>query len=135
MQPGNDESIGDGIAARLRGHPMVPSAAVKPLLPNPLAGYDLQIRDLRFLSASMRRTPKLLSSPLGRKVGNKRIVAGEEFGGHQSDPAEGPPGRRGGRAQPMLGPTHFVELPNRGLISIRAGAVPLVGRQAGHVRV
>jgi mRNA-degrading endonuclease RelE of RelBE toxin-antitoxin system len=80
--------IGDGIAARLQDQPMVPSRAVKPLRPNPLAGYELRLGDLRVLYNVDEENSEVVVVALGRKVGNKLIVEGEEFDGHQSDPAE-----------------------------------------------
>ena len=80
--------ISDGIAARLLDQPTVPSRAVKPLRPNPLAGYELRLGYLRVLYNVDEEGPEVVVVAVGRKVGNTLIVEGEEFHGHQSDPAE-----------------------------------------------
>ena len=80
--------IGDGIAARLLDQPMVPSRAVKPLRPNPLAGYELRLGDLRVLYNVDEEAFEVVVAAVGRKVGNKLTIDEEEFHGHQSDPAE-----------------------------------------------
>ena len=41
--------ISDGVAARLVDQPTCPSKAIKLLRPNPLAGYELRLGDLRIL--------------------------------------------------------------------------------------
>lgn len=60
--------------------------AIKRLRPNPLAEYELRVGDLRVLYNVEGSDVVLLV--VGRKAGNKLIVEGEEFHGHQDDPAE-----------------------------------------------
>jgi mRNA-degrading endonuclease RelE of RelBE toxin-antitoxin system len=74
------------IVARLRDQPTTPTRAVKRLRPNPFAEFELRVGDLRVLYNVEGSEVILLV--VGRKVGNKLIVAGEEFHGHQDDPAE-----------------------------------------------
>ncbi len=81
-------TIGDGIAARLQDQPACSSRAVKPLRPNPLAGYELRLGDLRVLYNIDEESAEVLIVAVGRKVGNTLVVEGKEFHGHQSDPAE-----------------------------------------------
>jgi mRNA interferase RelE/StbE len=78
--------ISDGIAARLRDQPTVPSRSVKPLRPNPFAGYELRLGDFRVLYRVDEESAEVLIVAVGRKVGNTLIVGGEEFHGHQGDP-------------------------------------------------
>ena len=74
------------IAARLEHQPMTLTRAVKQLRPNPLAAYELRAGDLRALYNV--EGDEVVILVIGRKVGNKLIVAGEEFHGHQDHPAE-----------------------------------------------
>jgi mRNA-degrading endonuclease RelE of RelBE toxin-antitoxin system len=80
--------IGEGIAARLQDQPNVASNAIKPLRPNPFAGYELRLGDLRVLYQIDEENSEIVIVAVGRKVGNKLIVEGEEFHGHEGDPAE-----------------------------------------------
>jgi mRNA-degrading endonuclease RelE of RelBE toxin-antitoxin system len=80
--------IADGIAARLRDQPAVSTNAVKPLRPNPFAGYELRLGDFRVLYNVDDDDFEVTIVAVGRKLGNKLIVEGKEFYGHQADPAE-----------------------------------------------
>ncbi len=82
------------IVSRLEHQPTTPTKAVKRLRPNPLAEFELRAGDLRALYNVEGDEVVLLV--VGRKVGNKLIVDGEEFYGHQDHLAE-PPGN-GSRA-------------------------------------
>jgi mRNA-degrading endonuclease RelE of RelBE toxin-antitoxin system len=77
------------IQARLVHQPTTVTKAVKRLRSNPLAEFELRVGDLRVLY-NVEETEVVLLI-VGRKVGNKLIVAGEEFHGHQDHPTE-PPG-------------------------------------------
>jgi mRNA-degrading endonuclease RelE of RelBE toxin-antitoxin system len=77
------------IQARLQHQPNTPTKAIKRLRPNPLAEFELRVGDLRALYNVQGEEVVILI--VGRKVGNKLIVEGEEFHGHQDDPVE-PPG-------------------------------------------
>ena len=62
-----------------------------PLLrPNRLAACELRLGDLRILYNVDEENTEVLIVTIGRKRGNALIVDGEEFHGHQSDPAERP---------------------------------------------
>ncbi len=76
------------VAARLQHQPTKPTLAVKRLRPNPLAEFELRAGDFRILYNVEGDEVVLLV--VGRKVGNKLIVAGEEFYGHQDRPPELP---------------------------------------------
>ncbi len=56
--------------------------------PNPLAGYELRLGDLRVLYNVDEANAEVVVVAVGRKVGNALIVEGKEFYGHQMDPAE-----------------------------------------------
>ena len=77
------------IQSRLEHQPTTPTKAIKRLRPNPLAEFELRAGDLRALYNVEGDEVVILI--VGRKVGNKLIVEGEEFHGHQDHPVE-PPG-------------------------------------------
>jgi hypothetical protein len=64
------------------------SRAVKRLRPNPFAEYELRAGILRALYNVEDDEVILLN--IGRRVGNKLIVEGEEFHGHQDNPTQPP---------------------------------------------
>ena len=74
------------ILSRLEHQPATPTKAIKRLRPNPLAEFELRAGDLRVLYDVEEDEVILLL--VGRKVRNRLIVAGEEFHGHQDDPAK-----------------------------------------------
>ena len=74
------------ISSRLEDQPTTQTKAVKKLRPNPLAGFELRAGELRVLYNVEGDQVVLLV--VGRKVGNKLIVEGEEFHAHQDHPAE-----------------------------------------------
>jgi mRNA-degrading endonuclease RelE of RelBE toxin-antitoxin system len=74
------------IRVRLQDQPTIPTRAIKRLRPNPLAEFELRVGDLRVLYNVEQDEVVLLV--VGRKFGNKLIVAGEEFHGHQDHPIE-----------------------------------------------
>ncbi len=64
----------------------LPTRALKRLRPNPLAEFELRVGDLRALYNV--EGPELVVIVVGKKVGNKLVVKGEEFYGHQDNPLE-----------------------------------------------
>lgn len=72
--------------SRLLNEPMTPTKAVKQLRPNPLAGFELRAGKLRVLYNV--EGDEVVVLVVGLKVGNKLIVEGEEFHGHQDNPAQ-----------------------------------------------
>jgi mRNA-degrading endonuclease RelE of RelBE toxin-antitoxin system len=82
------------IRTRLLHQPTTPTKAIKRLRPNPFAEFELRVGDLRALY-NVEGTEVILIV-VGRKVGNKLIVEGAEFHGHQDHPTESagdePPG-------------------------------------------
>lgn len=79
------------IFTRLQHQPTRPTKAIKRLRPNPFAEFELRAGRLRALYNVEGDEVVILL--VGRKVGNKLIVEGEEFHGHQDHPVE-PPGNR-----------------------------------------
>lgn len=72
------------VAARLQEFPSQPTRAIKQLRPNPYAEYELRVGNLRILY-NVEEEHEVVILLIGRKVGNKLIVAGEEFNEHQQD--------------------------------------------------
>jgi hypothetical protein len=77
------------ILSRLPHQLTTPTKAIRRLGPNPLAEFELSARDLRALYNV--DADEVVIILVGRIVGNKLIVEGEEFHGHQDPPGE-PPG-------------------------------------------
>jgi mRNA-degrading endonuclease RelE of RelBE toxin-antitoxin system len=90
------------VTARLREHPTTPTKAIRRLRPNALADFELRVRDLRILYNVERQTSEVVLLIVGRKVGNKLIVGGEEFHGHRGDPPESTADGRTGPADQVL---------------------------------
>jgi mRNA-degrading endonuclease RelE of RelBE toxin-antitoxin system len=76
------------IASRLLHQPTALSPAIKRLRPNPVAEYELRAGNLRVLYDV--EEDEVILSVVGMKVGNRLIVAGEEFRGHQDRASESP---------------------------------------------
>ena len=87
------------VTARLRYQPAVPTRAIRRLRPNPLAEFELRVRDLRVLYNVEEGNSEVVLLVVGRKVGNQLIVGGEEFHGHQGDPPESTQDGRSGVAE------------------------------------
>src|SRR5712692_162081 len=74
------------IRSRLEHQPTTPTKAIKRLRPNLFADFELRAGELRALyNVDEGEVVVLL---VGRKVGNKLIVEGEEFHGHQDNPVQ-----------------------------------------------
>jgi hypothetical protein len=76
------------VQARLLHNPTTTTRAIKRLRPDPLAEFELRAGDLRVLYNVEGLEVILLV--IGRKVGNKLIVKGQEFYGHQDNPPQQP---------------------------------------------
>ena len=70
------------VTARLRDQPTMPTKAIRRLRLNPLAEFELRVRDLRVLYNVEQDSSEVVLLIVGRKVGNKLIVGGKEFHGH-----------------------------------------------------
>jgi mRNA-degrading endonuclease RelE of RelBE toxin-antitoxin system len=88
--PARDQRILEAaIQSRLLYQPATPTKAIRRLRANPLAEYELRAGHLRALYNI--EGDEVVVLVLGQKVGNKLILEGEEFHGHQDHPVE-PPG-------------------------------------------
>ena len=76
------------IMARLIVQPNVQTGAIKKLRPNPLAEYELRVGPMRILYNVEGMNVVILL--VGRKVGNKLVVDGIEYHGHQDNDAGQP---------------------------------------------
>lgn len=108
------------ILAKLQRQPTTVAKAVKRLRANPFAEYELRVGDLRVLDNVEKSDVVLLV--IGRKVGNKLIVEGEEFHGHQDNPPlsqleADPKGTMNECAD--SGQAFVIELPDHRLISVQ----------------
>lgn len=90
-------SLEAAIGARLGTRPTTLTRAIKRLRPDPVAGYELRVGDLRALYDVEAEEVVLLI--VGRKVGNTLIVGDEEYHEHQADPSEPPGGGPAGDAE------------------------------------
>jgi mRNA-degrading endonuclease RelE of RelBE toxin-antitoxin system len=84
LSPREQRVLETAILARLQDQPTTPTKSIKRLRPNPLAEFELRVNDLRALYNVEGNEVVLLV--VGRKVGNKLIVEGQEFHGHQDNP-------------------------------------------------
>jgi mRNA-degrading endonuclease RelE of RelBE toxin-antitoxin system len=76
------------IISRLTHAPMAPTRSIKRLRPNSLAEFELRVGMLRALYNV--EGDEVVVVLVGRKLGNKLIVDGEEFHGHQDNSPEQP---------------------------------------------
>src|SRR5437868_1499670 len=82
--PARDQRILEAsIFSRLKDQPATPTKAIKRLRPNDLAEFELRVGNLRALYNVQGDEVILLV--VGHKVGNKLIVEGEEYHGHQDN--------------------------------------------------
>jgi mRNA-degrading endonuclease RelE of RelBE toxin-antitoxin system len=82
--------------SRLTEQPTIETKAIKRLRPNPLAEFELRVGNLRVLYNVEVENAEVVLLVVGRKVGNKLIVGGEEFHGHRHDPSQPAPDRPSG---------------------------------------
>ena len=74
---------------QLSGDPFVESRNMKSLRPNPVAERELRLfGKYRVLFNVRQETQEVTIMLVGEKRGNSLFVQGEEFTGHESDPAE-----------------------------------------------
>jgi mRNA-degrading endonuclease RelE of RelBE toxin-antitoxin system len=85
----DQQILKSAVLSRLEHQPTTPTKAVKRLRPNPLVEFELRAGNLRALYNV--EGDEVVVLIIGRKVGNKLLVEGEEFHGHQDYPVE-PPG-------------------------------------------
>ena len=94
---GEQRLLEAAVRSRLRHQPKTPTKAIKKLRPNPLADFELRVGALRVPYNVEGREVVVLV--IGRKVGNKLVVKGKEFYGHQDNSAESPRSEPQGDAQ------------------------------------
>ena len=82
----NQRIVEVAILVRLREQPQIPTKAIKRLRPNPLAEFELRVGAFRVLYNVEGEEVVLLV--VGQKEGNRLMVGGKEFYGHQGDPPE-----------------------------------------------
>jgi len=75
------------IQSKLEHEPSKPTRAIKKLRPNPLAAFELRVGDFRVLYNVDADRLEVVLAIIGQKEGNKLIVEGKEFHGHEGDPA------------------------------------------------
>ena len=80
------KQLQSAIQSRLVDQPTQLSKAVKLLRPNPVGRYELRAGDLRVIYNV--EGSEVIITVIGRKVGNKLVVEGEEFHEHRNDPLE-----------------------------------------------
>ena len=89
--------VENAVMAKLVNEPTKISRAIKQLRPNPFAQYELRAGGLRVLYNVEGTNVVLLI--VGRKIGNRLVVEGVEFHGHQDNPAQQPGGQSQGDAE------------------------------------
>jgi mRNA-degrading endonuclease RelE of RelBE toxin-antitoxin system len=75
----------DGIEVHLRHQPTVGTRRIKPLRPNPVAGWELRLGDYRVMYDVDELNRDVTVQVVGEKRGNRLIVKGKEFYEHESD--------------------------------------------------
>jgi len=80
--------VQQGVAARLLHAPTKQSRSIKRLRYNAFAQWELRLGQLRVLYNADEDTREVTVLLVGHKIGNRLIVAGKEFHGHESDTAE-----------------------------------------------
>jgi mRNA-degrading endonuclease RelE of RelBE toxin-antitoxin system len=113
--------ISHEIAARVHDQPTRVTRALKKLRPNPLAGFELRIGDLRVLYNVDVASTEVVIVAVGRKMGNALIVDGEDSVDTKVIPLSDLQADTEGVLTQCydLGQSLVIELPNRGLISIQ----------------
>ncbi|MBI3468970.1 MAG: addiction module toxin RelE [Planctomycetes bacterium] len=75
----------DGIDAHLRYQPTQGTKRLKPLRPNPVAGWELRLGDYRVLYDVDEEHRVVSVQVVGEKRGIRLIVQGGEFVAHEGD--------------------------------------------------
>lgn len=77
--------IVDGIELHLRYQPTLGSRKVVGMQPNPVASWELRLRDYRVLYDVDVTTRKVSVQAISEKRGNRLLIRGQEFREHESD--------------------------------------------------
>lgn len=73
----------DGLELHLRHQPNQGTRRLKPLRPNPVAGWELRLGDYRVLYDIDEIQRVVTVQVVGEKQGNRLIVQGQEFTEHE----------------------------------------------------
>lgn len=84
----DQKTVTAAIGKRLVNQPDKTTRAIKKLRPNPFAQFELRIGNFRVLYNVDEAEGEVTILLVGKKQGNKLVVEGEEFHGHESDPAK-----------------------------------------------
>jgi len=74
----------DGLEIHLRHQPAEGTRRIKPLHPNPVAGWELRLGDYRVLYDVDLVARVVFVQVVGEKAGNRLFVQGEEYTEHES---------------------------------------------------
>ena len=77
--------IVDGMELHLSHQPCEGTRRLKPLRPNPVAGWELRLGDYRVLYDVDEDRRVVTVQVIGEKQGNRLVVKGEEYTEHESD--------------------------------------------------
>ncbi len=75
----------DGLEVHLRYEPTLGTRRLKPLRPNPVAGWELRLGDYRALYDVDEANRLVTVQVIGEKHGKRLLVQGQEFQTHESD--------------------------------------------------
>lgn len=74
-----------GLESHLRHQPTLSTRRLKPMRPNPVAGWELRLGDFRVLYDVDEVQRVVTVHVVGEKRGNRLLVQGQEFTTHESD--------------------------------------------------
>ena len=77
--------IVDGLDVHLRYQPTQSTRRLKPLRPNPVAGWELRLGDYRVLCDVDETQRRVTVQVVGEKKGNRLIVQGKEYTLHEGN--------------------------------------------------
>jgi len=75
----------DGLEVHLRYQPTQGTRRLKALRPNPVAGWELRLGNYRVLYDVDEAKRVVTIHVVGEKEGNRFLVQGKEYKGHESD--------------------------------------------------
>jgi mRNA-degrading endonuclease RelE of RelBE toxin-antitoxin system len=75
----------DGIEVHLRHEPTAGTRRIKPMRPNPVAGWELRLGDYRVMYDVDESNRAVSVQVVGEKQGNRLLVQGKEYHEHESN--------------------------------------------------
>ena len=78
----------DGVELHLQHQPTVGTRRIKALRNNPIAGWELRLRDFRVLYDVDETNQTVVIQVVGEKQGNRLLVQGQEYARHESNRSE-----------------------------------------------